>query len=271
MKSSFSTVLTRLKQLQSVGLHGWSTAMLPALAQCTQLTLLRGEWVAAAAAGRGKQNPDSAPLAECPAIRSIEGMRPVPFAAFKRLETAAHWEPWPPAAFRSIAQHCQQLRALGIHLSGLSQRVGSPSMPASASAEERVVAIRSLSQLPQLQYLELAVNDSAEAAALAAATQLEELWLRVPSGSSCSIAGIMHVVALRHLKCLMLELCELPVSAAEAESLLVALQFVSSVEVMCPEGSGLRGVFEAAQLALQAAGMLTPDDLEIAEHDFEEQ
>lgn len=145
--------------------------MLPLLAQCTQLTRLCGEWVAAAAeTGR----PADVAITECPSVIALHGSGPIPFAAFKRVQRMTQWEPWQPAVFSSIAQHCRQLRNLDFHMGHAVWGTRFPaSMPADAPAERRMAAIHSLAGLQQLQLLDFAVNDSAEVAALAAITQLQ--------------------------------------------------------------------------------------------------
>jgi hypothetical protein len=147
-----------------------------------------------------------------------------PVAAFKQARQIIQWETWQPAVFSSIAQHCQQLTALEFVF--LADAARTASMHAAAPAAERVAAIRSLAGLQQLRKLEFAVNDSREVAALAAATQLRTLRLQVPVGSSCSVGGLMHLVALRRLQQLDLEPRGLTFRAEEAESLIVVLQFV---------------------------------------------
>lgn len=209
-------------------------------------------------------------ITECPSVIALHGSGPIPFAAFKRVQRMTQWEPWQPAVFSSIAQHCRQLRNLDFHMGHAVWGTRFPaSMPADAPAERRMAAIRSLAGLQQLQLLDFAVNDSAEVAALAAITQLQQLRLRVPASSSCSIAGIMHVVALRQLKFLTLELYGLPfVASTEAESLLVALQGVPCVEILCIAGTTLRAGFRAAVAALRAASLLAPADVKIREHKY---
>jgi hypothetical protein len=263
MTNAFASVLTRLVRLSEIDLDGWSTAMLPALAHCTQLTGLHGQWVEAAAAATRRRNSGSAAAAECPSVREIAAMGCVPFAAFKHAESINHWEPWQPAVFSSIAQHCQQLRTL--QLVALGDADSTASMPAAAPVAQRTKAIRSLCALQHLRQLNFAVNDSAEATALAALTQLTQLGLRVPVDSSCDMIGLMHLVALRRLQELRLDPRGLLVLTGEAKTLIVALQFIPRVEVMCTNDSSNWKFFSAAQLALQSSGMLVPQQLELRE------
>jgi hypothetical protein len=242
--------------------------MLPSLAHCTQLTALNGQWVedaaaATAAAATRKRAFSSAAAADCPSVRTIAAMGPVSFAAFKSVESITHWEPWQPAVFSSIAQHCQQLRTL--QLVALGEADSTASMPAAAPAAQRTTAIRSLGVLQHLRQLKFAVNDSAEAAALAALTQLTQLGLRTPVDSSCDMIGLMHLVALRRLQELRLDLRGLLVLTGKAKTLTVALQFIPRVKVTCENGSSNWKFFSAAQLALQSSGMLVPQQLVLTE------
>jgi hypothetical protein len=223
--------MTRLNKLQEVDLDGWSSSMLPSLAQCTQLSSLHGEWVKPPAAGTRRRSSGNAPIIECPSVLTLGALGDWPVASFKQARHITQWETWQPAVFKSIAQHCQQLTALKFEC--LEDRERTASMPAEAPAAQRVAAIRSLAGLQQLRLLEVTVNDSREVAALAAATQLRTLGLLVPVGSSCSMTGLMHLVALRRLQQLVLDPRRLDVTAEEAESLIVALQFVPSVVVVC--------------------------------------
>jgi hypothetical protein len=267
MTDAFASVLARLVRLSEIDLDGWSTAKLPALAHCTQLTALHGQWVeapaAAAAAATRRRAPGNTATAECPSVRAIAAMGCVPFAAFKHVESIKHWEPWQPAVFSSIAQHCQQLRTL--QLAPLGDADSTASMPAAAPAEQRTSAIRSLCGLQHLRQLYFSINDSAEAAALAALTQLTQLGLRVPADSSCDLIGLMHLVALRRLQELLLDPRGLLVCSVDAKALIVALQFIPRVEVTCTNGSSNWACFGAAQDALKSSGVLIPQQLELRE------
>jgi hypothetical protein len=258
--AAFSSVLTTLKKLGHIEVDGWSTAMLPVLAQCTQLACIGGEWVTDAAAGSGRQSPASAVSTECRSVVSVGVSGSFPTAAFKQVVNLTHWQSWQPAAFHSIAQHCQQLQALSISARDVPRTA---SMPAAAPAEQRIAAIRSLAALQQLQILGFAANSSAEVVALTAITQLQQLDLLVPIGSSCTSIGLLHLVALRRLQQVRLVLYGMAVTIREAKSLIVALQFVPKVEICCTKGSSQWNAFETARARLRNSGMRMPEQLRL--------
>ncbi|KAF8062986.1 hypothetical protein HT031_003825 [Scenedesmus sp. PABB004] len=96
---------------------------------------------------------------------------------------------------------------------------------------ERVAAVRGLAGRKGLRMLDLSASDDAQVAALAAATQVTELLLRVPAGSACTPAGVMGMARMTVLRTAWLELLGLELRKKDAQAWLRALRFVQEVFV----------------------------------------
>ncbi|KAF8063010.1 DCC family protein [Scenedesmus sp. PABB004] len=247
--------LAALTGLQRLTIEHLSRASLPCLASLSRLTQLQGSWVAGAGGGVGGAST------ACQSVVQLWGGGPVPFEAFPSTTWCLHdvvqIGAWPPATLQGLAAHCSGLTALD--LCGCELWAG-PSFEAGASAQaERVAALRGLAGLKELRVLGLSASDDAEVAALAAATQVTGLILRVPEGSACTPAGLMALARMTWLRYLWLEPFGLELAQEDARALLRALQFVRDVHVSVA-GEGQHAVWAvAAAAAAHVPGTARPD------------
>ncbi|KAF8063003.1 hypothetical protein HT031_003842 [Scenedesmus sp. PABB004] len=237
--------LAAMTGLQEVSIHQLSRASLPCLASLSQLTYLEGSWVEGAGGGAGGAS------AACPSLVQLCGSGPVPLEAFPSLRSVMQRGAWPPATLRALASHCSELTALKIVT---CECWAGPSFEAGASAQaERVAALRGLADLRELHAVGLSASDDAEVAALAAATQVTALILRVPEGSACTPAGLMALARMTWLCDVRLELFGLELAAEDTAAWLRALHFVRDVHVSVTD-EGHRAVWGSAAAAARAPG-----------------
>jgi hypothetical protein len=182
--AAFLQALRQLQQLQVLRVDGLGPlTALPALASLPQLQEMGCNWgeegddwrqqaaLAAAAAGQHKLT----------VLRSMgaAGHAAIPWAAFPELREVMQWDQWSTHNFAGMCRHCTQLRELG----SCEWRADITSLPAEAPAAQRTAAIAALAALPHLTLLHFSANDDAEIAALAAASQLQQLTLMVPDSN----------------------------------------------------------------------------------------
>jgi hypothetical protein len=179
-----SAAFRQLQELQALRVDGlYPDTALPVLASLPKLQELEcywgdfGEhgwhvlWISQAEAA-------VAPEHQLTALRTLaaEGHVPIPWAAFPQLRTVIQWDQFSTDNFAGICKHCTQLR----ELTSRRWRAGTKSLHDAESAAQRVAAIAALAKLPHLTLLHFGANDYAEIAALAAASQLQQLRLTVP-------------------------------------------------------------------------------------------
>lgn len=242
------SALQRLQQLQVLQVDGLKAAdALPALARLPQLKSIAGEWQesagAAAAAGTTLQ---------LTAVRYLEVAGTcAPFQTFPGVKTVLLFNTCQPGDLTALSQHCKQLQLLGM---GHTWRMEASTLAPAAPVAQRTAAVASLAALRHLRSLFLSVNCDAEISALAAASQLRQLTLFVPTTNrttrGCSTIGLAALGLLRSLRQLTLQLPGLVLTAEPVCGLMSSMQRFESVEVCVVPGQE-EGVDAGLELALE--------------------
>lgn len=249
--------VSKLTRLEAWGVGLWSTDMLPVLAACTQLTWLGGGWQQGSSSStQGIVLPGVLELADT--------FFDPPFAALPGLTMLEQLNYISTDAFSAMCKHCTRLLQLKAVAEPKEVRTLLSYDPALETARGRTAAVKGLSALTRLTYLELMVDTSIEVIALADAVQA-----LLPCGfGSMAVyvmdayvrpCTLMHLARLQGLPDLLLQLN--PESAAlivqDAAGFLSALSGIQRVTLM-----GLKSehvvAFEAAQAVVEEAGLPCP-------------
>lgn len=141
--------VNKLTKLHSFGAFLWSTEMLPLVAACTLLTKLVGGW-------QQQEDSSSGGRITLPWVMELAKTHgSPPFVALPNLSTVEQSACMTMDAFICMSRHCTQLRQL-------KAGYGGTSLPSSEPILARIAAIKALSSLTGLIYLEFMVKDNAE-------------------------------------------------------------------------------------------------------------
>jgi hypothetical protein len=185
---SSAVFLSALRQLQELRILRVDELVpataLPVLAQLPKLAEMGCIWGTDGDAEQQARPVAAAavlPEQQLPELHSMgaAGHAQVPWAAFPQLLTVMQWDQWSTENFAGICRHCTQVR----ELASCEWRAETTSLPPETPAAQRAAAVAGLAKLPHLELLHFSANDDAEIAALAAASQLQQLTLMVPDGN----------------------------------------------------------------------------------------
>uniref|UniRef100_A0A383VSH3 F-box domain-containing protein n=1 Tax=Tetradesmus obliquus TaxID=3088 RepID=A0A383VSH3_TETOB len=268
--AAFLSALKQLQELQVLRVDGLLPATaLPVLAGLPKLKEMGCIWGNEGEAAAQQQQRQRRASRLVPTEQQLSGLHSmgaaghaaIPWAAFPQLLTVMQWDQWSVDNFSGICAHCTQLR----ELASCEWRADTTSLPPDVPAAQRVAAVKGLAKLPKLTLLHFSANDDAEIAALAAASQLQQLTLMLPDANldtkACSPMSLSPLLLLRSLRRLELWLPGLPLTAEDARRLISSMQCIPSVTfTVMPSSKAavLQGMEEA-----RAANMKVPSEFDI--------